>query len=154
MRTKFNAVVRLCFLAATFLFLAASVSQSLAGDLKLQAQLIWATNDPTSPNPKHKPVEPAVEAKLKSLPFRWTNYYEVNRKEFTVFQDGSTKVPMSDHCEIIVKNLGHSIVEVSLVGKGEHIGKMTRALPKGELLVTGGNAANTTGWFIVLKQVE
>src|SRR5258708_19802345 len=111
MRTKFNAVVKLCILAASFLFLAASVSQSLAGDLKLQAQLIWATNDPTSPNPKHKPVEPAVEAKLKSLPFRWTNYYEVNRKEFTVFQDETTKFPMINHSKIIFKNLALSSFE-------------------------------------------
>jgi hypothetical protein len=34
------------------------------------------------------------------------------------------------------------------------VGKITQALPKKELLVTGGNVPNFTAWFVVLKQAE
>src|SRR2546423_9367706 len=87
--------------------------------LKLEVQLIWGTNDPQSPDPKHKPVESAVKKKLDELPLKWTNYFEVNRKVFEVQLHGTTKVPLSEKCALEVKNPGHSMVEVSLIGKGK-----------------------------------
>src|SRR5438477_11563314 len=74
--------------------------------LKLEAQLIWGTNDPQSPDPKHKPVESAVKKKLNDLPLKWTNYFEVNRKAFEVPLNGTTKAPLSEKCSLDVKNLG------------------------------------------------
>ena len=61
---------------------------------------------------------------------------------------------MSKDCDVSVRNLGNSSVEVTLFGKGQPVGKFTQALPKGELLVTGGNAANFTAWFVVLRQAD
>jgi len=137
-----------------FLFFVANPSQALGEDLKVEAILVWGTNDATSPNPKHKPVGPRLAKKLQSLPFKWANYFEVNCKQIVVPHSAEKKERMSQDCEIKVKNLGKSVVEVSLIGKGEPVGKITQALPKGELLVTGGNAENFTAWFVVLKQVE
>ena len=132
----------------------AGLSRSSAADLKLEAQLIWGTNDPKSPDPNHKPVDPDVAKRLKTLPFKWANYYEVTRKQFAVPEAGVRSETMSKECEIRVKNLGRSVVELSLVGHGEHVGKITQSLPKGELLVTGGNAPNFTAWFVVLRQAD
>jgi len=61
---------------------------------------------------------------------------------------------VSKSCSLQVKNLGGQKVEVTLIGKGKEAGKITQALPKGELLVVGGNAENATAWFVVLKQAE
>jgi len=152
--TSFSAVVRFLCLTAAILFFVAGASQGFAADLKLEAQLIWGTNDPKSPDAGHKPAEPEVRKKLKSLPFKWENYFEVNRLQFAVPKDGARRIAMSKECEILVKNLGNSAVEVSVFGKGERVGKITQALPKGELLVTGGNAPNFTAWFVVLRQTD
>lgn len=122
--------------------------------MKIEALLIWGTNDSQSPDPKHKPVEREVERKLKHLPFKWQNYFEVTRKQFVVKERQGHKATMSKDCEIKVRNLGDSTVELSLIGKGEPVSKITQALPKGEMLVTGGNAANFTAWFVVLRQAE
>ncbi len=122
--------------------------------MKLEVQLIWGTNDPQSPDPKHKPVEEAVKKKLSELPLKWTNYFEVNRKAFEVLLNGATKAPLSEKCALEVKNLGHSMVEVSLVSKGKEVAKRTQKLPKGETLVLGGNAPNATAWLVVLKRLE
>jgi len=128
--------------------------QGLAAEMKLEAQLIWGANEEKSPDPSHKAVSGEVSKKLKSLPFKWKNYFEVNRQQFAVTVLGVKKVAMSKECEIVARNLGNTKVEVVLIGKGEQIGKITQALPKGELLVIGGNAPNFSAWFVVLKQVE
>jgi len=124
----------------------------LASDLKLEAQLIWGTNEPKSPNPQHKPAEVAVAKKLSELPFKWTHYFEVNRKEFTVPQDQPRRIAMSEECEISVRQVENDQVEVILYGKGKRVGRITQKLPKGEMLVLGGNAPNYTAWFVVLQR--
>ena len=154
MRTKFTVLAWLAWVPVVALLLMAGAARGLAADLKLEAQLIWGTNDAKSPDPNHKPVDADVARKLKTLPFKWANYYEVTRKQFAVPESGQRSETMSKECEIRVKNLGKSVVELSLVGRGEHVGKITQALPKRELLVTGGNAPNFTAWFVVLKQAE
>ena len=140
--------------AGVFVLLWSTGTHAFAADLKLEAQLIWGTNDAKSPDPSHKTVDAEVAKKLKRLPFKWTSYFEVTRKQFVVAQGGTTRVTMSKDCEVSVRNLGNSSVEVSLYGKSQSVGKITQALPKGELLVTGGNAANFTAWFVVLRQVD
>ena len=125
-----------------------------AGEIKLEAQLIWGTNEEKSPDPTHKAVEPKVEKKLKKLPFKWQHYFEVNRKLFTVPQGETRKIVLSKDCEIKVRYAGKDAVEVQLFGKGESVGKISQALPKEESLILGGNAANFTSWFVVLRQVD
>ena len=154
MRIEFSILMRPLVLSAFFFLPVAFALPAQAGDLKLEALLIWGTDDPKSPDPNHKPAPPDVEKKLKSLPLKWNHFFEVNRQQFAVAENGSTTVTMSKDCVITVKNLGDTKVEVGLVGKGERTCKITRPLPKGELLVTGGNAPNVTGWFVVLRQVQ
>ncbi|HEY9172323.1 MAG TPA: hypothetical protein VI136_08575 [Verrucomicrobiae bacterium] len=132
--------------------LAATVT--LASDSKFEAQLIWGTNDSKSPDPKHKPVEAEVQKKLSDLPLKWKNYFEVNRKTMEVPQGESTKAVLSEKCTVEVKELDGKKVEVSLVGKGEPVLKRTQPLPKGEILVLGGNAPNATAWLVTLKRTE
>ena len=147
------SAARLGCLALVFLFLGALEARIQAGELKLEAILVWGTNDEKSPDPKHKPVGPNLEKKLKAL-CKWQYYFEVNRKQFAVSQNETKKIPMSKDCEISVRNAGNNSVELQLIGKGVCVSKTTRALPKGETLVTGGNAPNTTAWFIALRQTD
>ena len=125
-----------------------------AADLKLEVQLLWGTNDKTSPNPNHKPVEPHIAKKLKELPLKWSHYFVVKRVSIEVPAGGSKRAPLSEKCELEVKDLGHSKVEVTHFGKGQATWKGTQALPKGETLVLGGNAPNSTSWLLVLKRME
>ena len=123
-------------------------------NLKLEALLIWGTNDPRPPDPKLKPVTAELRKKLEEIPFKWTSYFVVNRILMDVPPKDPVKASVSDKCEIQVKNLGNTTVEVSLFGKREHVLKRTQPLPKGETLVLGGNAPNATSWFVILRQTE
>ncbi|HEU0038222.1 MAG TPA: hypothetical protein VFR76_03005 [Verrucomicrobiae bacterium] len=149
-----NLSSRLPRVCPVVFLLCATAMAAGAGEIKLEAQLIWGTTNSVSPNPNHKAAQKDVERKLKEQPFKWKHYFEVNRVTLTV-PDGELKgVPVSKSCSIQVKNLGRQKVEVTLIGKGKEAGKITQALPKGELLVVGGNAENATAWFVVLKQAE
>jgi hypothetical protein len=148
------SMAHLTCLTLGFLLVIGLGARAQAGEIKLEAQLIWGTNDEKSPDPKHKSVDPKVAKKLKKLPFKWQYYFEVNRKQFAVEQGETKKIVLSKDCEIKVRNAGNNMVELQIFGKGECVGKISQALPKDELLVTGGNAANFTAWFVVLRQPD
>ena len=139
-----------CFL------LAFACAAAQAKELKFDAILVWATNAEKSPNPNHKPVGPAVRSKLKELPLKWNNFFEVNRKSLEVPRHGSEKVALSAKCkiEVTVTDVEGNNIEVALIGKDQPVLKRTQPLAKGEMLVIGGNAPDETGWLVVLKRTE
>jgi len=126
-------------------------ARATAGEVKFEAVLVWGTNDDTSPDPNHKPVSEAMAKRLKD--FKWTHYFEVARKPISVAKD-EKKVEMSKDCVVTIKALGDDQFEVSLIGKGKVVGTIKKKIQKDGCLVTGGNATNSTGWFVVIKRVE
>ena len=140
---------------STLLFLSIGGASALAGEAKFEAQLIWATNDKESKDPKLKPVDSEIQKKLTDLPLKWEHYYSVKSERFTVSKGGTNFVTMSEKCMVEIKRLGDSKVEVALHGKqGSICAKRTQPLPKGEILVVGGNAPNATAWLVTLKRIE
>ena len=146
--------LRFWLLPATLATLAfAGTSSAVAADIKLEAHLIWGTDEAQPSDPKLTPVDTELEKKLKNS-FKWKYYFKVSSKQLTVPQSGEKKESMSKQCEIAVKNLGGDKVEVQLFGKGKLVEKRTQSLSKGKCLIIGGNAENTTSWFVILKQVD
>ena len=141
-------------LAAAVAFLFCSLTlRSTPADLNLRAQLVWGTNNEKPDDPKLKDVDPQVKEKLRGV-FKWKNYFEVNRQDFTLTASAPRKVKMSDLCEIEVQNLGNSSVELKLYGKGKMVVRKTQRIKSGELLVLAGDDKNDTAWFVVLSLVE
>ena len=123
------------FLAFALVCLLSNVAFAQSSDFKLEAQLIWGTNDPKSPDPQHKPVQEEVKKRLAQLPLKFTNYFTVDKKAFALPQGGLQKVELGK-CRLDVKKAAdQNQVEVSLYGKGEKVVKRTQPLPKGEMLV-------------------
>lgn len=141
-------------MAALALLLACAAVPAQAATLKFEALLIWGTNDPQSPDPKHKPVGPEIRRKLDDLPLKWANYFQICKKHLETPEGAPGSVTMSDKCKIEVRNLGESKVEVSLFGKGAAVWKRAQKMGVGEVLVLGGNAPNATAWLVTLKRVE
>jgi len=144
-------------LLSALLFLSVGGSSSLAGEGKegkFEAQLIWAANV-KSTDPKLKPVDPEILKKLNELPLKWNHYYMVKRESFTIAKGGTNSVVLSDKCTVEVKRLSDSKAEVTLHGKkGNVCTKRTQPLPKGEILILGGNAPDATAWLVTLKRME
>jgi hypothetical protein len=154
MRQKLTSPAWYLWPAILCFVLASACTAASAKDLKFEAYLVWATNADKSPDPNHKPVNEEVERKLRELPLKWAHFFEVKHDAFTMPRRGSEKITLSDKCRIKVTDVGDKHFEVSLIGKGEPVLKRTQPLPKGELLVLGGNAPDETGWLVVLKRIE
>jgi len=139
---------------ATLLLFTGGNAAVLAAEAKFEAQLIWAAND-VSNDPQLKAVDAETLKKLSNLPLKWKHYYLVNHKNFTITAGGTNTVVMSEKCTLEVKRQGESKVEVALHGqKGDVCAKRRQPLPKGEMLVLGGNAPNATGWLVTMKRVD
>ncbi len=153
MRLKPILPVQLLLVAASFL-LTFSANAAAGKDLKFEAYLIWATTADNSPNPEHKPVEGALRKKLDDLPLKWKNYFLVKKESASVRPKETREITLSDKCKVSIKDIDGKSVEVALIGKGESVLRRAQKLPKGDMLVLGGNAPNETGWLVVLKRVE
>lgn len=141
------------FLTGLFILSSTPLRALAAEELKLQALLVWATDDPKPPEGKnYKALEPEVRKQLKAL--KWRSFFEVKRIDFTVSPVATKKIALSDKCELDVKSTGNANLEVTLFGRGKEAAKQKQALPKGEILVLAGNAPNETAWLVIVKRVE
>ncbi len=155
MRAKPTRGPRLIGFAAMLLLLAGAGWSAQAADLKLQAFLLWGTDDTKPPEGKnYQPANAEIRQKLKELPLKWANWFEVRRADFVVPQGGAKAVAISEKCQLNVRKLAGPELEVTLIGKGKEVVKRKQALPKGEMLVLGGNAPNSSCWLVVLKRIE
>ncbi len=154
MALRHKSAGALAWLSIIGLLLCGLESGASAAAMKVEAQLLWGTDDAKSPNPKHRPVEPALSEKLKSIPLRWRNYFEVNRKVLQVPQGEARTVALSEMCDIEVKNLDGTKIEVTHFGKGRKVGTRTQSMLKGEIFILGGEAPGATAWLVVLKRVD
>src|SRR3989442_205067 len=87
--------------------------------LKVEAQLIWGTNDDQAPpDANYREVEPKLRKKLLAV-FKWKNYFEVVRKALNVPPNKTQRVKLSPKCEVEVTNFGNSNIEAKLFGEGK-----------------------------------
>ena len=127
---------------------------AVGADRKMEARLIWGTNDDKSPNPAHKPLDGDLAKKLREMPLKWKNYFEVNRQVFTINTAAYTNIVMSKKCRIEVKDKGTNYVTVKLFGEGKQVNRVDKSLPKGEVLTIGGDAKDNNAWFITVRPVN
>src|SRR5262245_41358700 len=121
MKPELRSMARGACLFGALLLFSLSTLATHAADGKFEAQLIWGTNEAKSPNAKHKPVDTEVRKVLEALPLKWTHYFEVNRKSFSVADEATSKEVLSDKCTLEVKKLKGNEIEVSLYGRGERV---------------------------------
>jgi hypothetical protein len=139
--------------AILLMTLAAGGVARAADSLPVEMQLIWATNEPRSPDPKHRPVDPDVAKLLANTPYRWSYYFEVHRRVEDVPNDRSLeKVVMSKHCALDIKYLGNHLgrdrMQVKLYGDGQLVSMSKETLP----LLLAGDAKNDTAWFVLIRK--
>lgn len=142
---------RLGFIALLF---AATLGFAGAAERKMEARLIWGTNEDKSPNPNHKPLDGELAKKLREMPLKWKNFFEVNRVVFAINDKAYTNIVMSKKCSIEVKDKGANNVTVKLYGDGKQVNRVDKPLPRGEVLTIGGDAKDNNAWFITVRPVN
>jgi len=141
------------FRAAAIFGLLLAVMSTRAADLKLEAKLIWGSNDPTNKVQHPLVQDPKLSSHLQRI-FKWANYYEINTKTISIPQTKSADLQMSDKCKLEVKNLGANRIDVSCIGKGKPVSRGTHSLQPGQWFTLGGNDANNSAWFVVMRSTS
>jgi hypothetical protein len=131
-------------------FLAALAAR--AGDLHLEARLIWGTNDEKGA-PNSKAVDQTLSSNLHRM-FKWKTYYEITNRCAAIAVNKTGDLVMSDHCTLRVKNLGGSRIEVSCIGEGKQVHKGAYTLVPPKWLVLGGSGKDDTAWFVGLRSTD
>jgi hypothetical protein len=136
------------------LLVVALAATAWAAERQMQARLVWGTNHEKPDNPKLKPLDGELARKLKNLPLKFNNYFEVNRQTFTINDQEYRKVEMSQKCYIEVKDKGESRVAVKLYGEGKLVSRVDKPLPKGETVAIAGDTKDGSAWLVVVEPVE
>lgn len=123
--------------------------QLRAENIKVEARLIWGTNEEKSQKPKHEPVDEETAEKFRKI-FKWKNYFLEKTVKETVPNRESKRLELSDQCAIEIREMPGAPVEVKLFGKGEFINKTIKPLNRGEWFIIGGDDKNECAWFVVL----
>ncbi len=143
-----------CLRWSVALFLAVFTALPLqAAEVKIEARLIWGTNDDKYSNPQHTRVDEATAEKLRKI-FKWKNYFQMSKQTAVIPSRGTKRLKMSDPCEIEITEMEGPRVEVKLFGKGKPVSKFVKPLSKGESLAIGGEDKNDCAWFIVITDLE
>lgn len=97
-----------------------------------------------------KEVDPKLAENLKKV-FKWDHYFEMFRKEPVLVREGvAEKLRLSKKCEVEIKNLGKSMLEVNVFGEGKLVKTVKQLFTPRELVIGGDDPKNDTAWFVVL----
>jgi hypothetical protein len=138
---------------------ALSLVNAPAAEIRLKAQLVWATDADKPNDPSLKDLPPKLTEKLKKI-LRWKNYFEVNKQKFSLPAPGaSMKLAMSPKCTVEVKRTDDANMEVKLFGEGKLVKTVRqpiKPLQQGEFSVIGGDdkQAYNTAWLVVFSSAE
>jgi hypothetical protein len=145
--------LRLALVCLTVMFCAgiARAEEPMRGEV----MLVWGTNDPQSPDPKHVPVDEGLAKKLDKSPYRWKHYFKV-KSEIIEVRTGETKkdIAMSKHCVLDITNLGTNRMQIKLYGDGKLVSCNKEPFMDNWPLVLAGSAGNETAWLVVIRKVK
>lgn len=130
-------------------------SKGWAGDLNLNAVLVWGTDEAKPRDGDYKELDPKVKKKLGRF-FRWRNYFVIKEEKASLARGATKKLKMSVKCELELKNVDDATLEIKLFGEGrwtKTFKQSAEALRKGELAVLGGDDKDkyNDAWFVVLS---
>jgi hypothetical protein len=64
------------------------------------------------------------------------------------------RIELSRKCIVEVSDVGNNRVSVALYGNGRLVWRGVQPLPRGEILVLGGNAPGDNAWVVTLKRKD
>lgn len=124
-----------------------------AEQTKIEALLVWGTNDETSPNPDHRALEKELAERLGKV-FKWKSYFLVTTNSVVIKDDGSVqKLKLSDKAVLEIRSLDGEKFEIKLIGKDKLVTTRTEVIKKGDLTALAGDVKKTDcAWFILIRQ--
>jgi len=142
---------RLLFLALVFSLVAVGAR---AEEIKLEAKLIWASNEPKSPKKEHVPVDAATATKLQKPFPQWKYFFAETNVVQTVPSRGSNRFTLSKECTLEITELEGPRVAVKLIGNGKAVQQTIKEIRKGGWFVYAGDDKHESAWIVIVTQLE
>lgn len=127
-----------------------AASASVPSETRVQAILVWGTNEIQPAGKALKELDPKLRERLANI-FKWRNYFEVSRMADSVTRSKPQTVKLNDDCSVEIKLLPENHAEVKLISKGKTKVTQRHSLAKPDALVLAGDDKNNTAWFVVLN---
>jgi hypothetical protein len=126
-----------------------------AAEVNLKAQLIWGTDGDKPPAASYKEVEGAIKKKLCRV-FKWKNYFEISQQPAAITSTASKRLKMSPRCEVEVRFVDDTTLEIKLFGEGKltkTVRQPLKSLTQGGIAVIAGDAKDNVddAWFVVFS---
>jgi hypothetical protein len=133
----------------------AGAAQAQAGELNLNAVLIWGTDEAKPKEGSYKELDAKVKKKLCRI-FRWKNYFVIKEEKISLAPKIAKRLKLSSKCELELKYADDDTVEIKLFGEGRWTKTFKQridALKNGELAVLAGDDKDKydDAWFVVLS---
>lgn len=148
MNTRYSIIT--CFIAAFMVVTGWSTAAAEENETHFVAELIWGTNSEKPADKDFKPISPDLKKRLRRV-FKWQNYFEIKRKDFTASPDKPSRVEMSRECRLDVASVGANEYEIQLYGKGVLVVTKRQRIQPGEIVVLAGDDKEDDAWFVVLS---
>jgi len=88
-------------------------------DLHMRVQLVWGTDGAPPEGTKYNPLELQIKNRLARV-FKWKNYFLIHEQKFVLgAQDDEKRLKLSAKCEIELKRLDSSTLQIKLFGEGK-----------------------------------
>jgi hypothetical protein len=146
----------LLWLAAIVAFLGLNLPRSASAgslEMSLEAVLVWGTNLEKPANKQLKELETELARKMSKTPYKYKNYFEVDRKTVVVSANTTKRIVMSERCELEMRLPAADRIEVKLIGQGKPVSRHIEPLPVGQILILSGDDKDDNAWLIVLRQL-
>ena len=139
------------------LFLPRSIEAAESdSEKRFLSQLVWCTDKDKPADKELGDLDAKLGKKIRKI-FKWKNYFEISSNVLSLPSDDGKRLKISDRCEVVVRELDGSQIEVVLFGDKKLAGKAlqnyTPILTKGEHLVIGGDDKDNYGdaWLLIIS---
>ena len=135
-------------LIALFFFIDSGITSVKPDTIEVTASLVLGTDKEKKSGKK---VSGSIRKRLSKI-FKWSNYYKLSDKKFSIPDNKTKSTVLSKKASIKVSNRKEGKISVSLFSEGKMLIQKRQNLRSGSYMVLAGESTGDSAWFIVISK--
>ncbi len=133
---------------ALFLFIDSGITSVNSDTIEVTASVVLGTDKEKKSGKK---VSGSIRKRLSKI-FKWSNYYKLSDKKFSIPDNKTKSTVLSKKASIKVSNRKEGKISVSLFSEGKMLIQKSQSLRSGSYMVLAGKSTGDSAWFIVISK--
>ena len=133
---------------ALFFFIDSGITSVKSDTIEVTASLVLGTDKEKKSGKK---VSGSIRKRLSKV-FKWSNYYKLSDKKFSIPDNKTKSTVLSKKASIKVSNRKEGKISVSLFSEGKMLIQKSQNLRSGSYMVLAGESTGDSAWFIVISK--